>query len=89
MGVCGSWTYRFKLRSLRLVLLNQVMDVEDEVSYKIRLALLREERYCYPVGAVLGGGVGLFNEYFRQEEDWSSSFGTFSSGMATELTCPV
>lgn len=32
-----------------------VMDVEDEVSYQIRLALLREERYCYPVGALLGG----------------------------------
>ena len=28
---------------------------QDEVSYQIRLALLREERYCYPVGALLGG----------------------------------
>merc|ERR1719387_1996943 len=45
-----------------------VMDVEDEVSYQIRLALLREERYCYPVGAVLGGLVGFGNEYLREQE---------------------
>merc|ERR1739847_211848 len=46
-----------------------VMDVEDEVSYQIRLALLREERYCYPVGAILGGVVGFANEYIREEEE--------------------
>mmetsp|Transcript_33794 Transcript_33794/g.102104 ORF Transcript_33794/g.102104 Transcript_33794/m.102104 type:complete len:233 (-) Transcript_33794:11-709(-) len=46
-----------------------VMDVEDEVSYQIRLALLREERYCYPIGAILGGAVGFANEYIREEED--------------------
>merc|ERR1719215_656107 len=46
-----------------------VMDVEDEVSYQIRLALLREEHYCYPIGAVLGGGVGFANEYIREEEE--------------------
>mmetsp|Transcript_26303 Transcript_26303/g.46580 ORF Transcript_26303/g.46580 Transcript_26303/m.46580 type:complete len:233 (-) Transcript_26303:50-748(-) len=51
-----------------------VMDVEDEVSYQIRLALLREERYCYPVGAILGGLVGFCNEYIRdQEEQFGSS----------------
>ena len=38
------------------------MDVEDQVSYQIRLALLREERYCYPVGAILGGLVGFGKE---------------------------
>merc|ERR1712087_1096938 len=46
-----------------------VMDVEDEVSYQIRLALLREERYCYPVGGVLGGVVGFANEYIRETEE--------------------
>merc|ERR1712048_86749 len=46
-----------------------VMDVEDEVSYQIRLALLREERYCYPVGAILGCVVGFTNEYIREEEE--------------------
>mmetsp|Transcript_56310 Transcript_56310/g.163321 ORF Transcript_56310/g.163321 Transcript_56310/m.163321 type:complete len:233 (+) Transcript_56310:117-815(+) len=46
-----------------------VMDVEDEVSYQIRLALLREEHYCYPVGALLGGAIGFANEYIREEEE--------------------
>lgn len=50
-----------------------VMDVEDEVSYQIRLALLREEKYCYPVGALLGGVVGFGNEYIREEEERSTS----------------
>jgi len=45
-----------------------VMDVEDEVSYQIRLSLLREERFCYPVGAILGGCVGFGNEYLREVE---------------------
>merc|ERR1719251_469814 len=49
-----------------------IMDVEDEVSYQIRLALLREERYCYPVGAILGGLVGFGNEYIREEEESSA-----------------
>merc|ERR1712093_546253 len=43
-----------------------VMDVEDEVSFQIRLALKREEGYCYPVGAVLGGCAGFANEWLRQ-----------------------
>lgn len=46
-----------------------VMDVEDELSYQIRLALLREEHYCYPVGALLGGAIGFANEYIREEEE--------------------
>lgn len=51
-----------------------VMDVEDELSYQIRLALLREERYCYPVGAILGGAVGFSNEYIRDQEERSCSY---------------
>mmetsp|Transcript_58713 Transcript_58713/g.108301 ORF Transcript_58713/g.108301 Transcript_58713/m.108301 type:complete len:127 (+) Transcript_58713:2-382(+) len=50
-----------------------IMDVEDEVSYQIRLALLREEHYCYPVGAILGGLVGFGNEYIRETEERGSS----------------
>ncbi|CEL92515.1 unnamed protein product [Vitrella brassicaformis CCMP3155] len=46
-----------------------VMDVEDEVAYQIRLALLREEHYCYPIGALLGGLAGFGNEYLRQQEE--------------------
>lgn len=50
------------------------MDVEDEVSYQIRLALLREEHYCYPLGAVLGGAAGFGNEYLREQEDNYQNF---------------
>jgi hypothetical protein len=42
-----------------------VMDVEDEVSYQLGLALKREESYCYPIGAVLGFAGGVWNEYAR------------------------
>ena len=41
------------------------MDVEDAVSYQIRMALLREEHYCYPIGAIMGGLAGAGNEYLR------------------------
>jgi len=46
-----------------------VLDVEDELGYHMRLALLREEHYCYPVGALLGGIAGFGNEYLRHQED--------------------
>ncbi len=31
--------------------------------------LLREEHYCYPVGAALGGLAGFGNEYLREQEE--------------------
>lgn len=34
-----------------------ILDVEDEVRYHIRLALLKEEHYCCPIGGLLGGIV--------------------------------
>merc|ERR1711916_323094 len=42
-----------------------VLDVEDSTSYQIKLALLREEHYCYPIGAFLGAIAGFMNEYIR------------------------
>lgn len=36
-----------------------VMKVEEEVSYHLRLALLREEHYCFPIGGILGALVCL------------------------------
>lgn len=42
-----------------------IMDVEDEVSYQLGLALKREESYCYPIGGVLGFAGGVWNEYAR------------------------
>ncbi|AFZ80447.1 hypothetical protein BEWA_033000 [Theileria equi strain WA] len=47
-----------------------LMDIEDEVVYHIQLALMKEERYTYPVGLALGGIAGFGNEYLRQQESW-------------------
>jgi len=46
------------------------MDVPDAAGYQIRISLMREENYCYPIGAVLGGLAGCGNEYFRQIDDY-------------------
>lgn len=48
-----------------------LMDVEDEHSYHIRVALMREEHRCYPMGVVLGGLAGFGNEFFRQRDDYA------------------
>lgn len=45
-----------------------LMDVEDELIYHMQLTLLKEEHYCYPIGAMLGGIAGFGNEYLRQQE---------------------
>ena len=45
------------------------MDIEDEIQYQIRLALLKEERTCLPIGAILGGLAGFGNEYIRLKSD--------------------
>jgi hypothetical protein len=46
-----------------------VMDVEDEIQYQVRLALLKEERTCLPIGALLGAIAGFGNEYLRLKSD--------------------
>eukprot|EP00919_Chromeraceae_sp_WS-2016_P069772 GHVR01165412.1.p1 GENE.GHVR01165412.1~~GHVR01165412.1.p1 ORF type:complete len:244 (-),score=44.79 GHVR01165412.1:245-976(-) len=43
-----------------------VLDVEDELQFHIRLSLIREEHYCYPVGAILGLMAGAGNELLRE-----------------------
>ena len=45
------------------------MDVEDEIQYQVRLALLKEEKTCLPIGAVLGAIAGFGNEYLRLKSD--------------------
>lgn len=45
-----------------------LLDVEDEQVYHIRVALMREEHFCYPLGVVLGALSGVGNEYYRQQE---------------------
>lgn len=46
-----------------------IMDIEDEIQYQVRLALLKEERTCLPIGAVLGAIAGFGNEYLRLKSD--------------------
>ncbi len=45
------------------------MDIEDEIQYQVRLALLKEERTCLPIGAILGAVAGFGNEYLRLKSD--------------------
>lgn len=46
-----------------------LLDVEDEPSHHIRLALMKAENYCFPIGIVLGGIAGFGNEVFRQQSE--------------------
>lgn len=48
------------------------LDVEDEQAYHIRVALMREEHYCWPMGTVLGGMAGFGTEFYRQQDDYAS-----------------
>eukprot|EP00913_Durusdinium_trenchii_P031901 g29877.t1 len=45
-----------------------LLDVEDEEVYHMRVALMREEHYCYPMGILLGAISGFGNEYYRQKD---------------------
>ena len=42
-----------------------LMDVEDASLYHLRLVLLKEENYCYPIGLILGAVAGWANEQMR------------------------
>lgn len=55
MGLCFGFVFGF-------------MDVEDEQSYRLHLALMREEYYCYPIGFISGAFCGFFNEKLRRKE---------------------
>lgn len=46
-----------------------LLDVANEISYHVRLSLLREEQICYPIGAILGAAAGFANEYLRNQEE--------------------
>merc|ERR1712048_1468003 len=47
------------------------LDVEDEQVYHIRVALMREEHFCYPMGLALGCAAGFGNEFLRQKDDYA------------------
>merc|ERR1712060_10354 len=49
-----------------------MLDVEDEQVYHIKVALMREEHYCLPMGILLGAASGFGNEYFRQTDDYAT-----------------
>merc|ERR1719265_1487912 len=66
MGVIFGFTFGF-------------LDVEDEQVYHIRVALMREEHYCYPVGMILGGCAGFGNEFYRQRDDYATYHGIAQS----------
>jgi len=53
-----------------------VMDIEDAVQYQIRLKLLKQEHYCFPIGGVLGSLAGIGNEYLRELEASNPSYST-------------
>lgn len=46
-----------------------LLDVEDEQLSHLRLALLREESYCYPIGALVGGAAAAINQSLRERQD--------------------
>ncbi len=42
-----------------------LLDVEDEKLSNLKIALMREESICYPIGMVLGGASAAYNQYLR------------------------
>jgi hypothetical protein len=44
-----------------------VMDIEDETSYHFKLNLMKEEYYCYPIGAGIGFVCGCVNDYLKTD----------------------
>lgn len=46
-----------------------LLDVEDEKISHLRVALMREQSICYPVGAVLGGLGAAINQWLRESND--------------------
>jgi len=40
-----------------------LLDVEDEKLINLKVALMREESICYPIGLVLGGIASVANQY--------------------------
>ncbi|CAG9317561.1 unnamed protein product [Blepharisma stoltei] len=44
-----------------------ILDVEDQTAYQLRIALMKEQLYCYPIGAILGALSGVMNEYLKTD----------------------
>jgi len=48
-----------------------LVGVMEEHDYMIKVALMQEQHYCYPVGTIVGALAGSGNEYIRQQQDFS------------------
>jgi len=46
-----------------------LLDVEDADMGHLKVALLRDESICYPIGGILGGIASAINQYLREEHD--------------------
>lgn len=55
------------------------MNVEESQGAAVRFALLKEERYCYPIGLILGFLAGAANEYLRTIPGDYSKIGSHSA----------
>jgi len=51
-----------------------LLDVEDEKLSNLKVALLREESICYPIGALLGGGAAAVNQWLRDNRTTSQPY---------------
>ncbi|EZG86208.1 putative membrane protein [Gregarina niphandrodes] len=46
-----------------------LLDVANEISYHVKLSLLKDEAFTYPIGGLLGALAGFANEYLRNQEE--------------------
>jgi len=46
-----------------------LLDVEDADVAHLKVALLRDESICYPIGGILGGIASAINQYLREENE--------------------
>jgi len=44
-----------------------LLDIEDESITHLKMALMREESICYPIGALVGGAASTLNQYLRDQ----------------------
>eukprot|EP00462_Mataza_sp_D1_P000801 CAMPEP_0175092654 /NCGR_PEP_ID=MMETSP0086_2-20121207/2578_1 /TAXON_ID=136419 /ORGANISM="Unknown Unknown, Strain D1" /LENGTH=94 /DNA_ID=CAMNT_0016365531 /DNA_START=464 /DNA_END=748 /DNA_ORIENTATION=- len=44
-----------------------ILDVEDEKASNIKLAMMREENICYPIGAIFGAIATVVNQQLRED----------------------
>ena len=43
-----------------------IMDVEDASIFKMKVVAMKDQKYCYPIGIILGFIGGFLNQYMRE-----------------------